>query len=249
MNAIARLVGFRFAERRYARFKWGEFSVRGWGLGLTLSCYDDHWSIGILPGFGSIYFRVASCPGATLSDDISYGFSWRWGREWGWGDGIHLNWGKHCKILHMPWGWEWQRTSLLAADGRSWFHDLKGFSRNKGRDAVPIGYPATDDKWFFFNDLPHWSVTLPYLYILRSGEQQKRQATISVNEMEWRMRALQWLPWPRLVRRSIDVKFDDEVGERSGSWKGGCIGCGYEMRRNETPQECLQRMMEERKFT
>lgn len=249
MNAIAKLVGFRFSERRYARFSWAEFSARGWGLGLTLFCYDDHWSIGILPVFGSIYFRIWSAPGATLGDDISYGFSWRWGREWGNGDGIHLNWGSRCKILHMPWGWVWQRRSLLAEDGRSWVSELKSVPARRFPNAVPVAYPPSSKRWFFLQDIPHWNVALPYRYTLRSGEQQNVQATISVEEMEWRMRALQWLPWPRLVCRSIDVKFDAEVGERSGSWKGGCTGCSYEMRHDETPQECLRRMVEERKFT
>jgi hypothetical protein len=247
IGLLKSLTGFCFAERRYARFRWGEVTARGWGLGLAVTAFDDHWSLSIYPGFGSIYFRVWPARGTTLGDDLSYGFSWYWGREWGNGDSIHLNWGTRCKILHMPWGWEWQRTSLLAADGRSWIHDLKGFNKWRAED-VPIGYPATDDKWFFFDDLPHWQVTLPYLYTLRNGEQQRCDATISVDEREWRMRWLQWLPWPRLVRRYIDVKFSDEVGERAGSWKGGCVGCSHDLHRDETPQQCLARMMRDRKF-
>lgn len=32
------------------------------------------------------------------------------------------------------------------------------------------------------------------------------------------------------------------------SWKGGTIGCGYALRPNESPYECLKRMEQERKF-
>jgi len=45
------------------------------------------------------------------------------------------------------------------------------------------------------------------------------------------------------------VKFSDEVGERTGSWKGGVIGTGSEMRPGESPEQCLRRMERERKFT
>jgi hypothetical protein len=58
-----------------------------------------------------------------------------------------------------------------------------------------------------------------------------------------------WLPFPRRIYQGISVEFDGEVGERTGSWKGGTIGCGYELRPNESPYACLERMMRERKFT
>jgi hypothetical protein len=49
------------------------------------------------------------------------------------------------------------------------------------------------------------------------------------------------------IRTTIGVEFNDEVGERSGSWKGGTLGCGYEILPNETPLMCLRRMEKERK--
>jgi hypothetical protein len=39
-----------------------------------------------------------------------------------------------------------------------------------------------------------------------------------------------------------------EAGKRKGSWKGGTLGCGYELKKNETPLECLRRMESEREF-
>ena len=84
----------------------------------------------------------------------------------------------------------------------------------------------------------------PYTYTLRSGEVQLRVATIKGEQREyWRP----WFPFHR-VDRSIDVEFNAEVGERTGSWKGGCTGCGYTMREDETPLQTLRRMEAERKF-
>ena len=84
----------------------------------------------------------------------------------------------------------------------------------------------------------------PYAYTLRSGEVQHRTATIRPESRRW---TRWWLPF-RMVRRSIDIEFSDEVGERSGSWKGGCLGCSYEMKPGETPLETLRRMERERVF-
>lgn len=84
-----------------------------------------------------------------------------------------------------------------------------------------------------------------YAYTLRNGEVQKRKATITSERRTW---TRFWLPFKR-VNTSIEVTFSDEVGERSGSWKGGVIGCGYEMKRGETPLQTLRRMEVERRFT
>ncbi len=86
--------------------------------------------------------------------------------------------------------------------------------------------------------------THPYRYVLRRGEVQERTATIKVEERVW---VRPWLPW-RQVSRYISVEFSGEVGEESGSWKGGCIGCSYDMRPGETPLDTLRRMERERKF-
>lgn len=79
---------------------------------------------------------------------------------------------------------------------------------------------------------------------LRSGDVQHRTATIKAEQRTW---TRWWLPFKR-VSRSIDVEFNAEVGERTGSWKGGCLGCGYEMKPGETPLQALRRMEKERAF-
>jgi len=84
----------------------------------------------------------------------------------------------------------------------------------------------------------------PYTYTLCSGEVQKCIATIKAESRLW---TRPWLPFKRLSQ-SIDVEFSSEVGERSGSWKGGCTGCGYKMLPGEVPVDTLRRMERERKF-
>lgn len=72
--------------------------------------------------------------------------------------------------------------------------------------------------------------------------------TIYVYEREWRPK---WLIWTKLfafTRRTIEIDFSKECGKRKGSWKGGTIGCSYELLPNEEPLDCLKRMEKERKF-
>lgn len=85
----------------------------------------------------------------------------------------------------------------------------------------------------------------PYTYKLKNGEVQNVIATISAESREWKRR---WLPF-RKLSRSIDVNFNGEVGEGTGSWKGGTIGCGYEMLDGESPLDTLRRMERERIFS
>lgn len=248
MNAIARALGFRFFERGGRRWRlrlsWAEVSGR-FGIAASLINWgeDSDWSLHVHLGWPNVYLKLPFLPRREPKEQVldSWGFSFNTD-DW---SSVHLNWGHRTKIVHFPWAWEFVRHSVLAPDGRSWIHDIAG--TRIPRDAVPIGMPQVD--WFFFSrDVPTWSVKLPYRYVLRSGVVQEREATICVEEREWRWRWLMWLPRPRKISRCISVEFSDEVGERSGSWKGGTTGCGYEMRRDETPEECLRRMEAEREF-
>lgn len=73
-------------------------------------------------------------------------------------------------------------------------------------------------------------------------------AWVHVEEREWNRGKWKWLrfilkrfPWGRIVRRSIQIEFLDEVGPKKGSWKGGVIGTGFEMLPNETARDCWKR--------
>ncbi len=88
------------------------------------------------------------------------------------------------------------------------------------------------------------SKTFPFCYRLRSGEEQKVNATIFVSRMIWRRK---WTPF-KYVKTYIDISFDGEVGPRAGSWKGGCIGCSYKLLPHETPLDCLRRLEKDTKF-
>jgi hypothetical protein len=83
-----------------------------------------------------------------------------------------------------------------------------------------------------------------YTYTLKNGQVQHRIATINPEQRTWKR---WWLPHTMVIK-SIEIAFDDEVGERTGSWKGGTVGCSHEMLPDETPAQTLRRMERERKL-
>jgi hypothetical protein len=147
-------------------------------------------------------------------------------------DNFIICYGKKTKFYHMPWELDWVRTSILLKDG-TWANETRG---------------NRQDFWKEEWKEKKWKEVHPYMYTLKNGTTQHRMATITVDEREWRPRWFKWTGLFKKIRTTIDVSFDDEVGERSGSWKGGTLGCGYNILPKETPLQCLRRMERERIF-
>lgn len=124
---------------------------------------------------------------------------------------------------------EWVRTSILLKDGT-------------------LEHETPNDRKGFYQDF--WKekqLVFDYIYT-DSYDGEKIPTKIYVEEREWRPK---WLTWTRIFRkihRSIDIHFSKEVGKKKRSWKGGCIGCSYDLKPFETPLECIQRMEKDRSF-
>jgi len=200
---------------------WHE-SRRAWirmGIGLLTLCFSFPWRRTV-PDEGQ-------CSGPT------YGFYFfedslviEWGKSKGTGRDPRLH-------ISLPWALHFHKRWEL----------VEGDSYAKGRVGwceVPkdLNHGVIATKW-----------TAPYRYVRRSGEVQERTATFYAERCEHRYNWLRWLPFPRRIKSSISVEFNDEVGEGTGSWKGGVTGCGYDMLDDELPLECLRRMESERKFS
>lgn len=231
MNAILEAVGLEpdWQDKRvyHSRRRRVEVCVKFAGPALRWVALDDDYhtlQLGLV--FLTIYIRTPRVFKSWECFEGGVGFSFT-------EDSIHINWGNKTKVYWYPWSWDfvrrWEWVDGYCADG-------------------------SDGQWF---EIPrrarHNAVASKHIhdftYTLKSGEVQHRKATVSRDRMEWRWRWLMWLPWPRKIRTCIWVDFDGEVGERTGSWKGGATGCGYDMEPEETPLQTLRRMERERKFT
>lgn len=155
---------------------------------------------------------------------------------------IHWAWGGKAKIIYLPWDFAHvdAEHKVLMAD-ETWVTMPRG-GMTDGRYVSPDTLLAAIG--------PRWSQAYPYRYMRNSGEVQERQATVTVERRRWRRKALPaWLNLFQKRRTYIDVAFSDEVGEGTGSWKGGTTGCSYEMRPGDRPIDTLRRMEHERRFS
>ncbi|HSE99834.1 MAG TPA: hypothetical protein VLA48_02970 [Nitrososphaeraceae archaeon] len=135
-------------------------------------------------------------------------------------------WVRGWKSFNFPWAYDFLKREVLHKSG--WRKEERG-----------------DDLW----DKEKWKNEIvlesyPYTYTLNSGEKQERTATIYQEKRYWR----RWFGLQTKCNHYIEIEFSDEVGERSGSWKGGVISCSYLINKGETALQCLQRMEKERKF-
>lgn len=142
----------------------------------------------------------------------------------------NMNGGTKCWTWSIPFFTkDWIRTSILLKDG-TWEHETK-----------------RDNKNFYEQEWKSKQKSWEYDYT-DSYDGEIIPTTIYVDEREWRPKWLHWTKRFAIVRRSIDVHFSKECGKQKGSWKGGCLGCGYILQPGETPLECLRRMERERNF-
>ncbi len=225
--------------------KWGYFDPRpqfNTNITSLLAVILPFFSLWVLPlsifflfyGWGSIYLRLPyntgkgdECenPEYTIMTYTNGKFVTE----------LWLVWGKKRKHVELPWALQWVRTSTLLVNNNWWNESPR---KRLDWDSKTVG----SYEWLQENK---WKETYPYT---DKYDNSTVNATISVEEREWRPR---WFKWTNLfskINKTISIDFDKEVGERKGSWKGGVLGCGYEMRKNETPLQCLRRIEKERKF-
>lgn len=139
-----------------------------------------------------------------------------------------------------PW---WVRGTSFSVNPVEWVHMRHEVRRLDGSWVPFVG------SWESGKEPDgRWQENYPYWYRLDSGEIQKRVATVTVERRSWRPRCLRWTELFERSRVSIDVRFDAEIGERVGSWKGGTVGCAWDLLPNESPLDALRRMERERKF-
>jgi hypothetical protein len=194
---------------------FGEVAIGPSGPAVEIACFDDRHNTLILGlVLIKLYLKIPLWFSDGYDIERGYGFSFT-------SDGLHWHWGEKTRVFWYPWTWDHHRTTILRQDGTAWQtgNGLYG-------DAIP---PALKEQH-------------RYNYLMRDGTVQSCIATVYGDEMEWRLRCAQWLPWPRKVRRSINVSFSAALGPGVNTWKGGVLGTGYDWKEGETMQQALRKM-------
>ncbi len=226
---------------------WG---LRSWNISLELSndCDgDEGWPWCIRMHFLLFGFFL-HLPGPRLAIITKRGVK-HYGEHRTWGFtaffrdnmGLHLHWNACTKVLWWPWNWDHHRIEVRRADG-SWVPYVPEWESCPLRlDNGDIRAPKREPdgrEVFLFN----------YAYTLKSGEVQRRKAKVHVERMFHRRRWMKWTAVGERCHQYIDFRFDGEVGEDSGSWKGGVIGTSETMLPGETAEQTFRRMERTRKF-
>ena len=145
---------------------------------------------------------------------------------------LWFGWGKY-HAWYWPWDWtqyrRWERVEEPA------FENPDAFFWILLPDNFAHGRIATRK-------------SAPYLYILRSHDVQRTTATVYEEKVEGRRRWLRWCPWFNRINYWLHVEFDTPIGEQTGSWKGGVLGCSWQMQEGELALDALGRMEREREF-
>lgn len=162
---------------------------------------------------------------------------------------VKIGLGVFTFAFSFPWPWTSKDEGQCSGHtyGFTFFRDglHLHWGKSKGRGDDPFTIIQMPWAWRHKqHDILDDMKEYPYKYTLHSGEVQKRIARIREERRIW---TRPWIPW-KSESRYIEVEFNKEVGEGTGSWKGGVLGCSYEMLKDETPLDALRRMELERKF-
>ena len=135
----------------------------------------------------------------------------------------------HTKVFFYPWKLKTRvRYSFYKPDGT---HQHTLYEKNHRIDfkAIQLAEKLVPKIRFRFKDF--------------DGEEI--EATCYITEMEWHQGTgiCKWLRYfiKPLVVRSLDIRFDKEVGYEKGSWKGGTLGHSIEMMVDETAAQAFRR--------
>lgn len=248
-------------ERRFGPFVYDGNSIYTLGIQLVSREDEDDSRRASLRLF---YFRrtlIILLPGWVLRPyaEKIYPKSWdaatveRLGRDWYWqvdprqfgatisNGHLHVTFGRQTHDsdatrswgMFLPWTqWRHVRHSFYDLDGDLFAHvpDRDWDARRKLETACPVVR-------FDFIDFDGERIT----------------AATRIEEREWRF-GEGWFKWLSLfrrakIRRSLDLHFSAEVGERKGSWKGGTLGHSIDMLPGELHEAAFRRYCGENNLT
>lgn len=143
-------------------------------------------------------------------------------------------WYRKSKYFEFPYKYVWYKSEVLSLDRKYVVFERRSNKLHNTND--------------FINELEiekTVSATYPYKYVRENGDIQNVNARVHVSRTTHRRK---WFKWIKRQWTFIDVNFDNQIGEKVDTWKGGVLGCSYILRDDETPEQCLRRMEIERKF-
>lgn len=218
-----RMIGAQRINRDSIDFKWGYFAPE-FGLKLFLrNSYNDEFCVfGLNLGWGGFSFNLPFMKPKGVDGEIFFKE-----KQYGIrlvGNTILYDWGTKGGMWDIPFVSSKVVRKEVFTDGMVW------------EETAPISYPTKyPPKEFVFD----------YCYTRRSGQKQNVVATAKLERYTIKRK---WIPFYRQKKQSLWVKFSSEIGEGTGSWKGGVVGCGCDLNPGESVEDAIRRMEREKRF-
>ncbi|RUW04030.1 hypothetical protein [Mesorhizobium sp. M1A.F.Ca.IN.020.04.1.1] len=202
--------------------------IKPWKRWVDTSRYE--WSTSPNGGYWDIQSR-------------SFGFSYSEGfLQVFHGPQTHDSWTDKTWTKFLPW--------------TQWRHVRKSFYGINGEHVATLpdtgkSYTLDSGRWERERAIEKATPTVCFEFDDFDGE--RLTATTKIEEMEWKF-GTGWFKWLSLfrkpkVRRSLDIEFSGETGERKGSWKGGTLGTGIDMTSGELHESAFRRYCEKNRMT
>ncbi len=145
-------------------------------------------------------------------------------------DQIVFEFGKKSKTVDMPWALDFYKKGVMLKNSVWWTCNEKDIKKAKKQ-----GIQTWKDLRFNLDDDDERILKkkYPFTYVTKNGEIQNTTATCHVEIREWRPKWFMWTKAFRFIRRDLEINFNDEMGNRRGSWKGGVLGVSAPITRDE----------------
>lgn len=145
-------------------------------------------------------------------------------------DEIVFHLGKERKCIYMPWALDFYKKDVMLKNSVWWTCNEKDIKKARKQ-----GIQTWKDPRFNLDDDDERILKkkYPFTYVAKNGEIQNTTATCHVEIREWRPKWFMWTKAFRFVRRDLEINFNDEMGNRRGSWKGGVLGVSAPITRDE----------------
>jgi hypothetical protein len=155
------------------------------------------------------------------------------------GNSLHVHYGPQTydstttksKVFFLPW----KEHRFIRT---SWYSDNNKLMRTDyDKDRIP------------FEFVHEYKKTIPKtVFEIEDYDGEVIRAETCIEEREWQhgtgiFKYIFWFRKP-IIRKTLEIEFDKEVGPDKGSWKGGILSLGFEMQPNETIEEAFKRFCE-----
>lgn len=199
----------------------------GWWA-LEVSRYDEHTNLHLgVPGV-NVFWKIGRGATPPIGEmAVSWGaYTFEWG--------LWLSWGAWSRSFDLnPFRWDGYKSERLRADGQwdsteIWKHEAKEIDWYVETHPYAI---ASEPTYYAEAQEPSFSI-----------ETWEAEATCHIHRTT---RTRRWISWWPKVEFYVDVRLDDEIGPRKGSWKGGTVGFSRRMLPGDRVADVLQRAARE----